>query len=86
MYHHVKKLMYTVSIGAPDPRFGNMLLEQFGGANGVRRLPDRKLEQRPAAEKQQLTRQVIRAGLTGKASAFIALRSGEAKAPQPPTG
>src|ERR1700749_2582492 len=34
MYHHVKKLMYTVRIGAPDPRFGNMLLEQFGGANG----------------------------------------------------
>ena len=34
MYHHVKKLMYTVNIGAPDPRFGRMLLEQFGGANG----------------------------------------------------
>jgi Mn-containing catalase len=34
MYHHIKKLMYTVRIGQPDPRFGNMLLEQFGGANG----------------------------------------------------
>jgi Mn-containing catalase len=34
MYHHVKKLMYTVQVGTPDPRFGNMLLEQFGGANG----------------------------------------------------
>jgi Mn-containing catalase len=34
MYHHVKKLMYTVNIGSPDPRFGNMLLEQFGGPNG----------------------------------------------------
>jgi Mn-containing catalase len=34
MYHHVKQLMYTVKIGDPDPRFGNMLLEQFGGANG----------------------------------------------------
>src|ERR1044072_5321820 len=34
MYHHIKKLMYCVRIGAPDPRFGNMLLEQFGGANG----------------------------------------------------
>lgn len=34
MYHHVKQLMYTVRIGNPDPRFGNMLLEQFGGANG----------------------------------------------------
>jgi Mn-containing catalase len=34
MYHHIKKLMYTVRIGTPDPRFGNMLLEQFGGANG----------------------------------------------------
>ena len=34
MYHHVKELMYTVHVGVPDPRFGNMLLEQFGGANG----------------------------------------------------
>ncbi len=34
MYHHVKQLMYTVRIGEPDPGFGNMLLEQFGGANG----------------------------------------------------
>ena len=34
MYHHVKKLMYTVRVGEPDPRFGKMLLEQFGGANG----------------------------------------------------
>jgi manganese catalase len=34
MYHHVKKLMYTVRVDVPDPRFGNMLLEQFGGANG----------------------------------------------------
>src|SRR4051795_9403474 len=34
MYHHIKQLMYTVQIGVPDPRFGNMLLEQFGGANG----------------------------------------------------
>lgn len=34
MYHHIKKLMYTVNIGTPDVRFGKMLLEQFGGANG----------------------------------------------------
>jgi Mn-containing catalase len=34
MYHHVKKLMYTVRVDQPDPSFGNMLLEQFGGANG----------------------------------------------------
>ena len=34
MYHHVKKLMYTVNIGEPDVQFGRMLLEQFGGANG----------------------------------------------------
>ena len=34
MYHHIKKLMYTVNVGSADPRFGNMLLEQFGGANG----------------------------------------------------
>src|SRR4051812_12773104 len=34
MYHHVKKLIYTVRVDEPDPKFGNMLLEQFGGANG----------------------------------------------------
>src|SRR2546421_1995377 len=34
MYHHIKRLMYTVRVGRPDPRFGKMLLEQFGGANG----------------------------------------------------
>jgi Mn-containing catalase len=34
MYHHVKKLMYTVKVGTPDVKFGRMLLEQFGGANG----------------------------------------------------
>src|SRR6201996_2574347 len=34
MYHHVKKLMFTVRVDEPDPHFGNMLLEQFGGANG----------------------------------------------------
>ena len=34
MYHHIKELMYTVEVSTPDPAFGNMLLEQFGGANG----------------------------------------------------
>jgi Mn-containing catalase len=34
MYHHVKKLMFTVRVDEPDVRFGNMLMEQFGGANG----------------------------------------------------
>jgi Mn-containing catalase len=26
MYHHIKKLMYTVHVDEPDVRFGNMLL------------------------------------------------------------
>jgi Mn-containing catalase len=34
MFHHVKRLMYTGRVGEPNPRFGRMLLEQFGGANG----------------------------------------------------
>ncbi len=33
MYHHVKTLIYTVNVGDAAPCFGNMLLEQFGGAN-----------------------------------------------------
>jgi hypothetical protein len=24
MYHHVKKLMYDVNVGEPDPRFGSL--------------------------------------------------------------
>jgi Mn-containing catalase len=34
MYHHIKQLMYTVNVGTPNVKFGNLLLEQFGGANG----------------------------------------------------
>jgi Mn-containing catalase len=34
MYHHIKQLMYEVHVGEPDVRFGSILLEQFGGANG----------------------------------------------------
>jgi Mn-containing catalase len=34
MYHHVKELMFDVHVDHPDVRFGNLLLEQFGGANG----------------------------------------------------
>jgi Mn-containing catalase len=34
MYHHIQKLMYTVRVDTPVAKFGNMLLEQFGGANG----------------------------------------------------
>jgi Mn-containing catalase len=30
VFHHVKKLMYTVRVDAPDPRFGNMLLIDIG--------------------------------------------------------
>jgi Mn-containing catalase len=31
------KPVHTVRVGEPDPKFGNMLLEQFGGVNGARR-------------------------------------------------
>lgn len=34
MFLHNKKLMYTVSVDAPDPNFAKLLLEQFGGPNG----------------------------------------------------
>ena len=32
MYHHVKKLMCTVRVDDAEPRLGNMLLKQVGGA------------------------------------------------------
>ena len=34
MFYHRKELMYDVKIQGADPRFGQMLLEQFGGATG----------------------------------------------------
>ncbi|HTI61705.1 manganese catalase family protein [Mucilaginibacter sp.] len=34
MFHHVKDLQYNARVSRPDPRFANLLLEQFGGENG----------------------------------------------------
>jgi Mn-containing catalase len=34
MYHRVKILTYTVRVEEAGPKFGNILLEQFGGADG----------------------------------------------------
>ncbi|CBN54928.1 MULTISPECIES: manganese catalase family protein [Kamptonema] len=34
MFFHKKELMYTVKIDEPNPRFAQLLLEQFGGATG----------------------------------------------------
>jgi Mn-containing catalase len=34
MFMHDKKLMMDVKVKSPDPGFGQMLLEQFGGATG----------------------------------------------------
>jgi len=34
VFMHNKRLMYTVRVGAPDARMANLILEQFGGADG----------------------------------------------------
>lgn len=34
MFQHVKDLQFNVRVSAPDPKFANLLLEQFGGGNG----------------------------------------------------
>lgn len=34
MFYHVKELEFNARIGRPDPAFGTLLLEQFGGPNG----------------------------------------------------
>jgi Mn-containing catalase len=34
MFYHVKDLQFNARVSAPDPRFANMLLQQFGGPNG----------------------------------------------------
>lgn len=34
MFYHVKDLQFNARVSGPDPRFANLLLEQFGGPNG----------------------------------------------------
>jgi len=34
MFQHVKDLQFDVRVSKPDPRFANLLLQQFGGGNG----------------------------------------------------
>jgi Mn-containing catalase len=34
VFFHRKELMFPVKVGTPNPRFGQMMLEQFGGATG----------------------------------------------------
>lgn len=34
MFYHVKDLQFNARVSGPDPRFANLLLQQFGGANG----------------------------------------------------
>jgi len=34
MFYHVKDLQFNARVSRPDPRFANMLLQQFGGPNG----------------------------------------------------
>jgi Mn-containing catalase len=34
MFQHVKDLQFDARVSRPDPRFANLLLEQFGGGNG----------------------------------------------------
>lgn len=34
MFYHVKELQFNARVSKPDPKFANILLEQFGGANG----------------------------------------------------
>src|SRR3982750_2330317 len=34
MFMHNKRLQYTVRVSEPNPRLANLMLEQFGGADG----------------------------------------------------
>ncbi|WP_437229311.1 manganese catalase family protein [Planctomicrobium sp. SH661] len=34
MFQHIKDLQFDARVSQPDPRFANLLLEQFGGGNG----------------------------------------------------
>jgi Mn-containing catalase len=34
MFQHIKDLQFNVRVSRPDPKFANLLLEQFGGGNG----------------------------------------------------
>jgi hypothetical protein len=41
MFRHIKDLQFDARVSKPDPRFAQMLLDQFGGGNGE--LPQRQL-------------------------------------------
>ena len=62
MYHHVKKLMYTVRVDEPDPKLGNMVLEQFGGANGK---PEAAMKRWPVPYRATRCRSGAMAGTSG---------------------
>jgi hypothetical protein len=34
MFQHVKDLQFDARVSRPDPRFAQLLLDQFGGGNG----------------------------------------------------
>ena len=34
MFYHKKETIHSVQVDAPNPRFAQLLLEQFGGATG----------------------------------------------------
>lgn len=34
MFQHIKDLQFDARVSGPDPRFANLLLQQFGGGNG----------------------------------------------------
>jgi len=43
MFMHNKRAVYTVRVSAPDSKLANLILEQFGGADG----PQRRRHARP---------------------------------------
>jgi Mn-containing catalase len=48
MFLHNKRLQYTVRVAEPNPGLANLLLEQFGGAQGELAAASRYFTQAPA--------------------------------------
>ncbi|SOS29943.1 hypothetical protein CFBP3846_05582 [Pseudomonas syringae pv. avii] len=46
MFIHNKRLQYTVRVARPNPGLANLLLEQFGGAQGELAAAERQVSRR----------------------------------------
>ena len=79
MFLHNKRLMHTVRVDEPNPQFGRLMLEQFGGPNGELAAAMRYFTQawnEPDASRRSMPADIARAGLDGLGRGFRVVPGG----------